>query len=93
MSLVRSPPGFASGALPVLLPIPGATPSHSILLSTDRPFQAKALASLNRRCATTLLPEQPKPAQAIMTMVSPNPQFSVGLDPAGSVQFGAGQNS
>ena len=55
------------------------TPSHLIAIGVARPLKARALASLDRNRATTLLPEQPKPAQPIMTMISPNPQFVVGF--------------
>ena len=51
------------------------TQSHLITIGVNRPLKARALVSGDRRCATTLLPEQPNTAQPIMTMISPIPQF------------------
>jgi len=56
-------------------------------------FKARTLASVDRRCATRLLSEQPEPAQPIRTMVSPNPQFVVGLDRVGCARLGTGTHS
>jgi hypothetical protein len=36
-----STPGFTPGSLPILLPIPGLTPSPAVPVSPDRPCQAK----------------------------------------------------
>jgi hypothetical protein len=50
MSLVPCEPTGSSfstpGLLPVLLPIPDLTPSHSIPVSTHRPFKAKTEPSV-----------------------------------------------
>ncbi len=69
------------------------TQSHPIAIGIDRPLKARALVSGDRRCATTLLPEQPNPAQPLMTMISPIPQFFPRIARPGSAQVGAGLNS
>ena len=44
-------------------------------------------------CATTLLPEQPNPAQPIMMIISPISHFFLRIARPGSAQMGAGLNS
>jgi hypothetical protein len=61
-------------------------------LRRDREQSPSAIVS-SLSPATTLLPEQPKPPQPIMKMVSQNSRFFVGLDLAGSAQFVVGPNS
>jgi len=63
------------------------TLSSSIALSLDGSSKARALASLDRRRATTLIPEQPKPRRPMTVMVVPNLRFSVGMALAGLAQF------
>ena len=70
--------------------------SHSIIFISNclrSSFKVRALASLDCRDATTLQPEQPKPAQPIMTMISPILQFVVELDRVGFAQIGTSLNS
>ncbi len=52
-----------------------------------RPLSASHCAQRNRFPATTLLPEQPKPSQPLMIMVSLNLRFSVGMGLAGLAQL------
>jgi hypothetical protein len=47
----------------------------------------RALASLDRKRATTLLPEQPKPRRPMTILVIPNLRFFVGMALAGLAQF------